>query len=344
MRKSADITVMHASKCHRNQDAFLSNEHNKVKLIKLLIYILSAKDNEAKYSDNDADCLIVSTALKIAESDKTVFVVAEDTDILIMLIHHWRPEMADILMVKEKNSKIKGKCLELISIQKMYHAMNPLRRDNILFIHAWSGCDTTSSTFGQEKTLLFKLLAASPQLQDLVISFVDRNNSPEEVGTKGIAIFCNLYGGREDLSLNHLRYIRYQTMVARCSNIEPERLPPTERAAHYHSLRVYLQVIQWDELDNKCCNALDWGWKIDKGVMHPIMTDLEAAPENVLKFIRCKYKVRGKKQCGTNQCSCFKAGLKCVSSCTGCYGEACHNKSLIIEQSEVDEIEIEDIA
>ena len=132
--------------------------------------------------------------------------------------------------------------------------------------------------------------------------------------------------------------------MARCSKIEPERLPPTERVAHYHSLRVYLQVIQWDELDNKCCNALDWGWKIDKGVMHPIMTDLEAAPENVLKFIRCKCKVRGKKQCGTNQCSCFKAGLKCVSSCTGCYGEVCHNKSLIIEQSEVDEIEIEDIA
>ena len=120
---------------------------------------------------------------------------------------------------------------------------------------------------------------------------MDRNNSPEEVGTKGIAIFCNLYGGREDLSLNQLRYIRYQKMVARCSNIEPERLPPTERAAHYHSLRVYLQVIQWDELDNKCCNALDWGWKIRKGIMHPVMTDLAAAPENVLKLIRCKCKV-----------------------------------------------------
>ena len=62
--------------------------------------------------------------------------------------------MADILMVKEKKSKTKGKSLEVISIQKIYYAMIPLVRNNILLIYAWSGCDTTSSTFGQGKTYL----------------------------------------------------------------------------------------------------------------------------------------------------------------------------------------------
>ena len=82
---------------------------------------------------------------------------------------------------------------------------------------------------------------------------------------------------------------------------------------------------------------------MDKDIMHPIMTDFNAAPEKVLKFIRCKCKVGGEKQCGANQCSCFKSGLKCVASCAGYYGEICHNQSIIVEQSEVDEDEIRSI-
>ena len=75
VRKSADITVMHTSRCHRNQDVFLSNEHNKVQFIKLLMGILTEKDHEVKCSDSDADCLIVSTALEIAKSGQSVLLV-----------------------------------------------------------------------------------------------------------------------------------------------------------------------------------------------------------------------------------------------------------------------------
>ena len=36
--------------------------------------------------------------------------------------------------------------------------------------------------------------------------------------------------------------------------------------------------------------AIDWGWKIQDGVVAPIMTDKEIAPESLTKVIRCKCK------------------------------------------------------
>ncbi len=43
----------------------------------------------------------------------------------------------------------------------------------------------------------------------------------------------------------------------------------------------------------------------------PIMTDSVPAPDNILKFIRCRSKVSSKNPCATNVCSCRKNELKC---------------------------------
>ena len=40
--------------------------------------------------------MIVSCVLQFATQSNDVIVVADDTDILILLIHHWNPNMADV--------------------------------------------------------------------------------------------------------------------------------------------------------------------------------------------------------------------------------------------------------
>ncbi len=75
---------------------------------------------------------------------------------------------------------------------------------------------------------------------------------------------------------------------------------------------------------------LDPEWKLDGTVLAPIMTDLAAAPECLLKFVRCKCKLTSKSPCGTNLCSCRKNGLKCVTACGDCRGESCKNSEEII--------------
>ena len=107
--------------------------------------------------------------------------------------------------------------------------------------------------------------------------------------------------------------------------ISPEKLPPSERAAHYHGLRVHLQVVQWSLSEIYELDALLWGWKSKDSTWLPITTDLDFAPGPLKQIIRCKCKMSSKNPCSTKICTCRKNGLPCLPSCTGCRGEECSN-------------------
>ena len=69
------------------------------------------------------------------------------------------------------------------------------------------------------------------------------------------------------------------------STILSEKLPPSERAVHYHGLRTHYQKMLWPLIDNLELKATDWGWKLDAEVITPVMTDKEIAPESSTKVI-----------------------------------------------------------
>ena len=72
------------------------------------------------------------------------------------------------------------------------------------------------------------------------------------------------------------------------------------------------------------------GWTLQDNEYSPIQTDKDIAPENLLKFMRCKFKLTSKNLCGTTTCSCCKNGLKCIAACGGCCGGGCNNAQKII--------------
>ena len=55
------------------------------------------------------------------------------------------------------------------------------------------------------------------------------------------------------------------------NKIQPQKLPPTESATKYHSLRVHLQGLQWMGAEN--IEETEWRWKIKDIVFTSIMTD-----------------------------------------------------------------------
>ena len=63
---------------------------------------------------------------------------------------------------------------------------------HILFIHAWSGCDTTSATFGQGKTTLLKKIKESQEMQQISTLMSDSNAMTEDIGSAGIRLFVHL--------------------------------------------------------------------------------------------------------------------------------------------------------
>jgi len=111
--------------------------------------------------------------------------------------------------------------------------------------------------------------------------------------------------------------------------VVPEKLPPTDRAAHFHGYRVHLQLIEWKMLDEGLnLKPTEWGWKSTDGHLEPIPTDKEIAPPNLLKVIRCNCRSSSKNQCQTKTCICRKNGIKCMAACGGCHGMECSNKTV----------------
>jgi hypothetical protein len=117
-------------------------------------------------------------------------------------------------------------------------------------------------------------------------------------------------------NLNGLRYIHFVKSAATVKVILAP-LPPTTEAAKYHAYRTYHQVQKWLGVKNK---ATDWGWEMTATGLVPITTDLEPAPQSLLRMISCKFK---KGYAGG--CSCRKAGLKFSALCRFFSGKSCQN-------------------
>ncbi len=102
-------------------------------------------------STGDADTMIVQRALQYASEGSDVNVVADDTDVLVLLMYHWKQSMASIYFLSEA-----GKNTKIWKISDLVEQAGPIITSHLLFLHAWSGCDTTSATFGQGKVSLIK--------------------------------------------------------------------------------------------------------------------------------------------------------------------------------------------
>jgi len=159
-----------------------------------------------------------------------------------------------------------------------------------------------------------------PVVHTIAELMMDCNATVEQIGEVGVWLFVIVFGGKQSDSLNTLRYAKHMEMVASAKNIDPQKLRATARAAHYHSFCVHLQVILWKELTTDSLDPLIWAWKLDNSKLQLIMTDLEPAPESLLKFVGCKCKLSTANPYSSNTCSCCKHGLKCVTACGDCRG------------------------
>ena len=118
-----------------NQATFLSNEFNKIELIKLMNPELIAGENIVEQSTNDSNTMTVSAALESALIRNTVTVFGNDTDLIIMPLHHWNEEMANILVRSEYTIK-GGKQLKQLSITEATFSVKCHQASTINF-HSW---------------------------------------------------------------------------------------------------------------------------------------------------------------------------------------------------------------
>ena len=120
------------------EQPFLSNTTNKAGLIEFLSTRLRQNNTEMTNCEGDADSTIASRTLKVAKST-TAVAVADDTDIAVMLVHNWdEKHHREVYFLRERWDKawsIKNASLK-----------NMTSNEHLLFLHAFTGCDTSDTT------------------------------------------------------------------------------------------------------------------------------------------------------------------------------------------------------
>ena len=312
------VTFTDEMKLTMKKDHFLSNSSNKQCFINMLSSYLQKVNCQTCHSQADADLLIVQTAVESARRMNTVL-IGDDTDLLVLLCYYTEMDTHELFFQPEPKANSRRR-----RVWKMKDLKEKLGEDvcnNLLFIHAILGCDTTSRVHGIGKGVSLKKFLVDHHFRDQAQGFNSTSASKKDVVAAGEKALVCLFNGKADEGLDSLRYCRYCKKVAtNTSQVRPQSLPPTSAAAMYHSLRVYHQVQAWKGAD-ETMSTEEWGWKTCDGLFLPVMTHLPPAPEALLSVIRCNCST----DCSSLRCTCRKHNLQCSAACGQCRGSCCTN-------------------
>lgn len=328
-----DVTMALQTK----KEEFLSNSQNKQRFINMLGSRLEAVGCEVHHAKGDADVLVVEAAVACAEKNYTV-VIADDTDILILLIHHAGHAKYNIwFQPNVKRESKKGERCWNIEATRCH--LGSTVYSGILFAHAFLGCDTTSRLHGIGKKKAISKLKSDIFFSKQATVFMSSNSNTEDVIKAGNHALVSIYNGDQDEDLDNLRLRRfYEKTTSSTAAVEPRVLPPTSAAAKYHSLRVYQQVQVWLG-HGQDVPPEQWGWKINEEKMVPFLTDKPPAPQELLQCIRCSCKTG----CYSFRCTCRRNGLDCSFACSECRGVCSNTQTLSPDTDSEEDSEEEEI-
>ena len=118
------------------KDIFLSNTENKQEFINMLSSELVECGLETRHATDDADVLIVNTAVEYSTANEVVL-IGEDTDLLVLLCHHAKDDRKRIYF---KSDRCKGST-KIWDINKTRSILGPHLCNHLLPIHALTGCN-----------------------------------------------------------------------------------------------------------------------------------------------------------------------------------------------------------
>ncbi|GBN72540.1 hypothetical protein AVEN_37132-1 [Araneus ventricosus] len=157
-----------------------------------------------KKADEDADCLFVK-APAFAPTHPSVVVIGEDIELFVILIGICT--FRQRIFPKTRKRKIAEKIISPHTV------LEKTITDNILFIHAMSGCDTTSALFNYVKLKFVQTLKNNNDLLKVIVIFKNPDMTLEavvDVGNRFLVALCGYPITTSDTpSLNNICYKCY---------------------------------------------------------------------------------------------------------------------------------------
>lgn len=309
------------------------------------IEIRNGKEHERhdlKTTHEEADVIIVQHMVHLASTGLThIRVVCDDTDVFVLLVHFYHQQnlTCELTMV----SPIAGRTVFDIKATVQKQAANS---EQLLAVHAMTGCDTVSYMCGIGKATALKKMQAGHLLESLGEEEADI----EVVLTEATKFVGACYGSKITSTLSAIRHDVWSSKMGNPKITKAPKLktlPPTTEAFLGHVLRAHYQTIIWKsslQADPPALDPVQFGWSKDEAdqgfVPVGLPEGVSPVPEGVLKIIRCG--CSSDTPCSTARCGCVVAQLSCSVFCSCRGAEECCNERTKTCLSHVDDDEQND--
>ncbi|GFR96725.1 hypothetical protein ElyMa_004459100 [Elysia marginata] len=176
--------------CNARKEHLRGNPKNKQAFVQYLGDVLKKNGCQVLHAEGDADTLIVNTSVTCAVNVTTV-VIGENTDLLVLLLHHADLRSRPLFL----KSELKTKKHKVIDILSMKTRLGPLICNSLPFPHAIIGYDTTSRLFGVAKGLPLKKIKTDTDFKAAAETFCTKGKTTADIIALGEKALVSLYGG-----------------------------------------------------------------------------------------------------------------------------------------------------
>ena len=290
--------------------------------------------NDLKTTHEEADPIVVAQAMYVEKVEgKSVSVVADDTDIYALLLHHYFYLDLHVPMIMESPKKERS-CIDIPATVDKNKDIIP----DLLAAHAATGCDVCMH-YGIGKD---KMLSTLRSGKCHMILLGDLKADRGAVVAQATAFMCSCYGHKNCTSMTQARIIAWTNKTGRRTKTPKLcSLPPTTEAFELNVMRGYYQCAIWKQALEAPpdVDPTDYGWVRDEETksLKPVHlpASRQPAPSYVLKLVCCS--CVSQKSCLTKVCGCNAAKLTCTVFCKCEAGAQCHNEETKNTQDESDE-------
>ncbi len=273
--------------------------------------------NDIANTHEEADNIMIQQVLMLSEDGKSISVIADDTDVYVLLMTVCLTNQVTTPIFME--SAIKDRAV--IDIQQSVQK-NKKIIPNLLAAHALTGCDTVGASHGIAKGTMLTVLRKNMYPLDLL---GDVNATWSDILQQAFHFTAACYGHPECESLSDLRYKVWCTKLGNGTMASPKlcSLPPTDAAFEENVKRAHYQTAVWKAaslLSPPDLQPENYGWDKDENtkclVPVTVPQNVSLAPQDILQLIRCS--CSSDNPCRSTRCTCKKAGLPCTTFCK-CY-------------------------
>ena len=152
-------------------------------------------------AEGDADTEIAHAAVASSQTCTTT-VVGEDTDLLIMLPHHGSEDQFLLQICSDRGKS--EKVIHDISQYRMKLGGDTCRY--LLFLHAFTRCDSTSRIFSIGKQTAFQKLMTNEKFREIAAVFSYKRRTQAEIAQAGCNAMVILFGGYNNEPVNKMRH------------------------------------------------------------------------------------------------------------------------------------------